>query len=113
MARTFYGTTSQEKAIALAAHSETWSRGTARTARGELVAINLFASESQPGVVYLTRVDGAGCTCPGAQKSRSGVCCHMRACALVTERVRSAAVKAKARYDELMDRFEYGTVPAF
>lgn len=112
MVTTAYSTT-ERKAVALAAHSEMWAKGTARTARGDLVAINLFASESQPGVVYLTRVDGAGCTCPGAQKSRRGVCLHMIACQIVTIRVRDAAVRAKTRYDELMNRHDYGTVPAF
>lgn len=113
MALSGYSTTTHQKALALAAHSDHWSKGTARTVRGELVAVNLFASESEPGTVHLTRVDGAGCTCKGAQHSRTGVCYHMVACSLVTQRTTDAAVAAKARYDELMNRHDYGTVPAF
>lgn len=91
MARSFYGTTTQEKAVALAARSEKWSKGTARTPRGELVAVNCFASESQDGKVWLTRVDGLSCNCPGAQRTMRGICFHMVACQLVTQRVRDAA----------------------
>lgn len=112
MATTAYQNTTHRKALALAAYSDRWSDGTARTVRGELVAVNLFASDSEPGVVHLTRVDGKGCTCKGAQRTRRGVCYHMVACALVTERVRGDAVRAKARYDELFGNDD-GTVPAF
>ena len=90
--RTTVYPTTEQKALELAARSDTWSTGTARTATGAMVAINLFASESEPGRVHLTRIDGAGCTCDGAQKSRSGVCFHMKACALVMMRVREEAV---------------------
>lgn len=81
----------QRKALALAAYSDRWARGTARIRNGTIVAVNAFASDSEPGrVVHLTRVDGAGCTCKGAQLSRSGVCYHMLACQIVTMRVREA-----------------------
>ncbi len=93
MTTTSYRNSTEQRALALAARSATWSRGTARTVNGALVAVNLFTSESDPGTVWLTRVDGAGCSCPGAQKSRSGVCCHMRACALVTERARERIIQ--------------------
>ena len=93
MTTTAYRNSTEQKALALAAHSERWSKGTARTATGALVAVNLFTSESEPGAVWITRVDGAGCNCHGAQKSRSGICFHMRACALVTERTRERIIQ--------------------
>ena len=86
-------TTTRQKALALAAKSDLWARGVARDYRGLTININLFASESEPGVVHLTRVDGAGCSCKGAQHSRSGICYHMAACQIVTERVRAAFAK--------------------
>lgn len=107
---TAQSSTTHRKALELAARSDTWAKGTARNWRGNLIAVNLFASESRPGTVYLTRVDGAGCTCPGAQSSRSGVCFHMVACSLVTERAREEFARSTVIYDEIT---ENDLVPAF
>jgi hypothetical protein len=93
-------TTTHRKALELAAYSDRWSRGTARTITGSVVAVNLFASDSEPGKVWMTRVDGAGCNCRGAQQSRSGICFHMVACALVTEQARAAFAAPTDVYDE-------------
>lgn len=108
-------TSSEARAQMLLANAANWSRGTVTTRRGETIGVVLFASASQLGTVYMTRCDGRGCDCPGAQRTRTGICCHQIAVAREAEQAREA-VGPKMRYDELMDQWldeKTGTVAAF
>lgn len=96
-------TSSEARARVLLENAANWSRGTAITATGETIGVVLFASGSRAGVVYMTRCDGRGCTCPAAQKTWSGRCCHQTAVTREAEQAR-AAVGPKLRLDDLMDR---------
>ena len=90
------------------ANAANWSRGPAITTTGETVGVVLFASGSQPGVVYLTRCDGrSGCSCPGYQRG-GRECCHMRACRMEAERAREQAAR-KPRLEDLMAAHELTT----
>ena len=92
-----YSKSQQERAMRLVAVADKWAEGV-RPSDG--LCFNLFASETTPGVVYQTHLHGLGCTCPGAQHSRRGVCCHMIACQLVTERVQEQAARPTKRYED-------------
>lgn len=98
-----YSRAQQEKAMRLVAVADKWAEGT-RPSDG--LRFNLFASESAPGVVYQTHINGLGCTCPGAARSYRGRCYHMLAAAIVTDRAREAATPkaALARLNDLLDR---------
>lgn len=97
----------REQASVLLARSARWSRGTARTTDGMLVNVVTFASSRQrpdgKTVTYVTRVDGACCSCPGFVARQA--CSHALACKIEAERAREAAArKPRVSYDELMDR---------
>ena len=100
-------TSSEARARVLLENAANWSRGTAITATGETVGVVLFASSrkpkpGEPHRIYITRCDGAGCDCPGAQRTWSGMCCHMIAVQTEAAAAReAAAVKPRARYDEV------------
>lgn len=97
-------TSSEARAQVLLENAANWSRGTAVTRTGETIGVVLFASGSRPGVVYMTRCDGRGCDCPGAQRTWSGTCCHQLAVAREAQQAREAVtVKLRAPYDQLMD----------
>lgn len=89
----------QARADELFARRSTWARGKARDYRGELIGVVMFSSRTAPGVVYMTRCDGLGCNCPGAQRSRSGNCCHQIAVRKDVDAAR--APKPKRKYEEL------------
>ena len=103
MVQTQRTTSSEARAQVLLANAPNWSRGTSITATGETVGVVLFTSGSRPGVVYLTRCDGAACNCPAYQRGLRE-CCHMRAVRLEAEAAREAATPKRVSYDELMDR---------
>lgn len=95
-------TSSEARAAVLLGNAPNWSRGTATLPSGERVGIVTFASGSRPGVVYLTRCDGLGCTCPGSVHYLD--CCHMRAVRAEAEQAReAAAVKPRVSLDALLD----------
>lgn len=99
-------TASEARAQVLLENAANWSRGTAVTRTGETIGVVLFASGSRPGVVYLTRCDGAAgaCDCPGAQRSRSGLCSHVRAVRAEAEAAReSVGSKPRTKLENLMD----------
>lgn len=98
-------TSSEARAQVLLENAANWSRGTAVTRTGETIGVVLFASGSRPGVVYLTRCDGRGCDCPGAQRTWSGTCCHQIAVAWEAEQARATVgPKPRAKLENLMDR---------
>lgn len=94
----FYSPAQQQKAQALVARADRWSHGYRHADGLQFVT---FASQSEPGKVYLTHIEGKGCSCPGAQKSRTGRCFHQLACSLVTEQAREQAVRPKVRYEDI------------
>lgn len=103
-----------EQAEILLARSAFWTRGTARTADGLTVGVVTFNSSRQAKdgqtVTYLTRCDGAVCSCPGFQVRQA--CSHAVAARMDAERAREAAVR-KPRYEDLFPADDYGTVAAF
>ena len=97
MAATLYSKAIRERAEALVAKSDKWAEGV-RNSDG--VRFVLFASNSRSDVYYMTRIDGAYCTCPAGRLSRFPRCCHMLACQLVTERVQEQAARPTTRYED-------------
>lgn len=55
----------------------------------------LFASESNPNVFHRTHINGLGCSCIAATKSRNGRCWHQLAARTDTE----LAQNAEPQYD--------------
>lgn len=118
MATTERITSSEARAQVLLENADKWSRGTAITATGATVGVVLFASSRKPKAgeaprVWITRCDGAGCNCPGAQKTWSGVCCHMRAVRQEAEAARAAVGPKRANYDELFRGSGFDLTDAF
>ena len=76
----------------LLARSAFWTRGTAVTADGLTVGVVTFNSSrsSKDGrpIVWLTRCDGAACSCTGFQMRQA--CSHAVACRMEAERAREA-----------------------
>jgi hypothetical protein len=109
MATTFYSPTQQQKARAALSISDKWARGTVRTTDGANVGVVLFRSESDESVIYMTRCDGQGCNCPGAQKSARGRCWHQLAASLDADRARNRPRKSYSdlfsERDDLTDAF--------
>lgn len=105
-------TASEARARVLLENAASWARGTATTTTGETIGVVLFASGSRPGVVYMTRCDGAAgaCTCPAAQRGFRE-CCHVRAVRMEAEAARAAVGPRRATYAELMAA--QGLVDAF
>lgn len=100
----------------LLARSAHWSRGTARTEDGLTVGVVAFSSSRQAKdgrtVTYLTRCDGAACSCPGFQVRQA--CSHAVATRMESERAREAAArKPLDRYRELFTDDVLGLVSAF
>jgi hypothetical protein len=98
-----YSRAQQERAMRLVERADQWAEGRRKS---DGLRFNVFASESAPGVYYQTHLNGLGCTCPGAQKSKRGRCFHQLACQIVTERAQ--APRPLKTYDEV-----YGLVDAF
>lgn len=95
-----YSTAIRAKAEALLAKRQKWARGEARV-NGALVGVVLFSSSRNAGIVWMTMCTGAGCSCPSAQKSASGRCCHRLACALATELAQNAPPQYDYSDDDL------------
>jgi len=103
---TLHNTMSREaRAQMLLANREHSSRRVTRLPSGEQIGVVLFASVTRPGVVYLTRCDGApgACTCPAAQRTRSGQCCHQLAVAREAQMARDTATRSRVTLDDLYD----------
>ena len=103
-----YSRTQQERALDLVARSDRWSYGY-RVSDGMRFAS--FASQSTPGVVYQTHINGLGCTCPGAERSARGRCFHMLACQIVTDQARESV--GPGPLDRLNALFDRQLVDAF
>lgn len=92
----------RQQAEVLLARSARWSRGTVKTDDGLIVAVVTFSSSRQRPdgrtITYLTRVDGACCSCPGFVTRQA--CSHSLACRLEAERAREQAAR-KPRYEDL------------
>lgn len=86
-----------QEAERLIAVSDKWAAGRDNQT-GQM--FNVFASKSAPGTVHKTWFDGSACSCPRAQKSRSGRCCHRLACTIVTERAQESAAR-RPIYEDL------------
>lgn len=99
MATQGYSTQQQREAERLVAISDRWAEGYDHKRGVRFVS---FASRTTPGVFYYTRIDGRGCTCPGARESRSGRCFHQLACQIKTEQARER-MTARPSYDSLLD----------
>ena len=112
MAQTQRITSSEARAQVLLENAANWSRGTAVTATGETVGVVLFTSGSRPGVVYLTRCDGAACDCPAYQRGIRQ-CCHIRAVRLEAEQAREAVTPKRVSYDELFRGSGFDLTDAF
>lgn len=82
-------TASEARTQVLLENAANWSRGTAVTRTGETIGAVLFASGSRPGIVYLTRCDGAACDCLAYQRGIRQ-CCHIRSVRMEVERARAA-----------------------
>ena len=80
----------------LLARSAFWTRGTAVTEDGRTVGVVTFnssrkridANGNEITVTYLTRCDGAACSCTGFQMRQA--CSHAVACRKEAERAREA-----------------------
>lgn len=106
-----YSPTVQKRAAELVAKADKWAEGHDLKTGMRFVTFtsNQAPKAGEPLVLYYTRIDGRGCTCPAARKSRTGRCHHKLACQIVTERVQEqAARKPLKTYEEV-----YGLVDAF
>jgi len=103
-----YSKAQREKAEALVARAATWSYGY-RTSDG--LRFVVFASQSTPGAVYQTHLNGLGCSCPAGQREIR--CYHALACEMLTtqkqaqveRQTRNAAAYSRLYGDDLEDAF--------
>lgn len=98
MASAVYSKSVQQRAAELVAKADKWAEGVDNRTGVRFIT---FTSSREPkagekAVYYHTRIDGRGCTCPAARKSRTGRCCHQLAAQTVAERAQEqAAVSLK------------------
>lgn len=98
----------RQQADVLLARSSRWSRGYAQTPEGATVNIVTFASSRQRPdgrtVMYMTRVDGACCSCPGFVARQA--CSHALACKLEAEAARAAVgYRPRTKIENLLDEW--------